>query len=150
MGDFDLRMFVSRDAGVGDGNSPERCRGEVRRLGDGIDECGFVADFTRDARVGLGEAEERDQEQQDSANLAQRLPRGGLKKILTAEDAEDAKKSVAADLRGFTRIRLSNLYLALLVLGFIRVNPCKSAVAFASRLLAQDCSSYIEVVTEES
>lgn len=67
VGDFDLREFVSGDAGVGDGDSPERCRDEVRRLGDGIDVSGFVADFSGDARVGLGEGEERDKEDQDSA-----------------------------------------------------------------------------------
>ena len=66
-GDFDLRIFISWDTGVGDGDAPQRCRSEIRRLGDGIDVSGFVADFIRDAGVSLGEREEWNKEQQDSA-----------------------------------------------------------------------------------
>src|SRR5450432_1152056 len=43
-GDLDLRVLISGDAGVGDGDSPEQGGGEIRGLGR-IDVSGFVADF---------------------------------------------------------------------------------------------------------
>lgn len=76
MSDFDLGIFISGDPGVGNGDSPKHGRREVCGLGDGIDVSGLVADFIRDAGIGLGEGEERNKDQQDLANLAQRLPRG--------------------------------------------------------------------------
>jgi len=62
VGDFDLGVLVSGDTGVGDGDSPERRRGEVRWLGDGVDVCGFIADFRGDAGFGLGERDQGDDE----------------------------------------------------------------------------------------
>lgn len=67
-GDLDLRALVAGDAGVGDGDSPERCGGEIRRLGR-VDVAGFVSDFVGDARVGLGEAGDAEQ-QQELAEMA--------------------------------------------------------------------------------
>ncbi len=55
-GDLDLRVLVSWNASVGDGDSPQYRRCEIRRLGDGVDVAGFVPDFGRNPGVGLSEA----------------------------------------------------------------------------------------------
>jgi hypothetical protein len=54
-GNFDLRLLVSGDASVSDGNSPEHRGGEIRWFRYWIDVSRPIADFGGDARVGLGE-----------------------------------------------------------------------------------------------
>ena len=89
--DFHLRAFVSRDASVGDGDSPGRGGGEIRRLGR-VDVSGFVADFIGDAGIGLGEGKDRNKDQQDLANLTHG-PHRGTGKILTAEDTKETRRT---------------------------------------------------------
>jgi hypothetical protein len=87
--------------------------------------------------------------------LAQRVASRGLKKILTAKYAKETRRRKEKTRPRIARILADKTFdlvfdLVLLSSWFIRVDPRKSAAAFAFGLLAQDCSSYIEVVTEES
>jgi hypothetical protein len=73
VGNLDLRVLIAGDASVGNGDSPEHGRGEIGRLRR-VDVFGLIANFGGDARVGLGESQERDAEEQaDLAELAQRI-----------------------------------------------------------------------------
>ncbi len=64
MRNFDSRFLVAAHTRIGNRNSPQHGRCELRRLGRGVDVSRLVTHFVRDSRAGLGETQERNCDQQ--------------------------------------------------------------------------------------